>query len=352
VNDFAALAAGTLPGRSRGRYAGPVEMTTVGTPVLWIGFTLFILAMLALDLGLHRQAHVIAMREALGWSVFWILLALVFNAGVWVWFGPERGLEFLTGYLIEKSLSVDNLFVFLVLFRYFAVPAAYQHRVLFWGILGAIISRGVFIVLGAALLSAFHWVIYPFGAILIISGVRMLRSEEQEIHPEANPAVRLARRVLPLTSRYAGARFLVREGGRLRATPLFLVLVAIEATDIVFALDSIPAIFAITRDPFIVYTSNIFAILGLRALYFLIAGLLLRFRYLHVGLGLVLVFIGGKMAASDLVHVPVTLSLGVVAVLIGGAILLSLLRPAPAPTLPPAAPLPAASGGGEGHDEG
>jgi tellurite resistance protein TerC len=308
---------------------------SVGTPLLWAGFTLFVTAMLALDLGVfHRKAHVVRTREALGWSVVWIALALLFNAGVTRWFGPERGLEFLTGYLIEKALSVDNIFVFLVIFSYFAVPAAYQHRVLFWGILGAIVFRVVFILVGAVLLEAFHWVIYIFGALLIFTGVKLLRSREESVHPERNPLLRLVRRVLPVAAGYHGQRFFVRLGGRLFATPLFLVLVVVEATDIVFAVDSIPAIFAVTRDPFIVYTSNIFAILGLRALFFLLSGIIGRFRYLKYGLGLVLAFVGLKMVGSDLYTVPIGLSLAVIATLIGGSIVVSLLRalgPAPVP---------------------
>jgi tellurite resistance protein TerC len=314
---------------------------TIGTPPLWLGFTLLVLAMLALDLGVfHRRAHVIASREALGWSVVWIALSLAFNAGVWHWFGPARGMEFLTGYLIEKALSVDNIFVFLVIFSYFAVPREYQHRVLFWGILGAIVSRVIFILAGAALLHAFHPVIYAFGGLLVFTGIRLLRSRDHEIHPERNPALLLARRVLPVTPGYQGQRFWVRAGGRLFATPLLLVLVVIEATDLVFAVDSIPAIFAITDDPFIVFTSNIFAILGLRALFFLLADVMRRFHYLQVGLGLVLVFVGLKMLASDLYRIPTSISLGVVALLLAGSIAASLLLPAPAGAGDGSAPRP------------
>lgn len=301
---------------------------SVGTPVLWAGFTVFILAMLALDLGVfHRKEHRLGIREALMWSVVWIGLALVFNVGVYFWFGPERALEFLTGYLIEKALSVDNLFVFLVLFSYFAVPAQLQHRVLFWGILGALIMRAVFIMAGAALIQSFHWVIYIFGAFLVYTGFKLLASRESEIHPERNPAIRIFRRLVPCVPEYRGARFVVKEAGRRYATPLLLVLVAIEATDIVFAVDSIPAIFAITTDPFIVFTSNIFAILGLRALYFLLAGMIGRFRYLKVGLGLVLAYVGVKMLLSGWIHVPIGLSLGVIAGLLGISVAVSLLFP-------------------------
>ena len=291
--------------------------------------------MLALDLGVfHRKAHVIHTREALGWSAFWIVLALLFNLGVGWWFGAERGLEFLTGYLIEKALSVDNIFVFLVIFSYFSVPATYQHRVLFWGILGAIVFRVIFILAGAVLLQAFHWVIYIFGGLLVVTGVKILRSREEHVHPERNPVLRLMRRYVPIAPDYHGQRFLVRVGGRLMATPLLLVLGVVEATDIVFAIDSIPAIFAVTDDPFIVFTSNIFAILGLRALFFLLAGVMNRFHYLKVGLGLVLAFVGTKMLLSDIYEIPIGLSLGVVAALIGGSVIASLLSPAGSKPLP------------------
>jgi tellurite resistance protein TerC len=301
---------------------------SIGTPVLWIGFTVFILAVLALDLGVfHRKAHAVKIREALTWSVVWISLALVFNAGVYFWFGPERALEFLTGYLIEKALSVDNLFVFLVLFSYFAVPAQLQHRVLFWGIVGALIMRAGFIAAGATLIQNFHWVIYIFGAFLVFTGFKLLVARESEIHPERNLVIKLFRRLVPCVPEYRGARFTVKEAGRRYATPLLLVLVAIEATDVVFAVDSIPAIFAITTDPFIVFTSNIFAILGLRALYFLLAGMLGKFRYLKVGLGLVLAFVGIKMLLAGWIQVPIGLSLGVVAGLLGISIAVSLVFP-------------------------
>ncbi len=302
---------------------------SVGTPLLWGGFTLFVLAMLALDLGVfHKKAHAVGPREALGWSIFWITLALLFNAVVIRAFGAQRGLEFLTGYLIEKALSVDNIFVFLVIFSYFSVPAAYQHRVLFWGILGAIVFRVAFILAGAILLQAFHWIIYIFGGLLVLTAVRIMRSREEHVHPERNPLLRLIRRYIPVASNYQGARFFVRAGGRVMATPLLLVLVVVEATDIVFAIDSIPAIFAVTSDPFIVYTSNIFAILGLRALFFLLAGVLNRFHYLKYGLGLVLAFVGLKMLLSDFYKIPIGFSLAAVALLIGGAAVASLLRPA------------------------
>jgi len=303
-----------------------MPIDSIASPALWAGFVACILGLLALDLGVfHRKAHEVRFREALIWSVAWVSLAVLFNLGVLVWFGPERALEFLAGYLIEKALSVDNVFVFLVLFSYFAVPAAYQHRVLFWGIVGALVMRAVFIVAGAALLSAFHWVIYVFGALLVVTGIKMLRAGDEPVHPERNPVYRWFTRVIPSVPEYRGARFWVIEGGRWVATPLLLVLVAIEATDLVFAVDSIPAIFAVTRDPFIVFTSNIFAILGLRAMFFMLASVMGRFIYLKTGLALVLAFVGTKMLVSDLVHVPIAASLGIVATLIGGSIVASLV---------------------------
>lgn len=312
-----------------------MELESIGTPILWIGFTLFVLAMLALDLGVfHRRAHEVRTREALLWTFVWVVLALLFNVGVYLWFGSERALEFLTGYLIEKALSVDNIFVFLVIFSYFTVPAVLQHRVLFWGILGALIMRVIFIVFGAALLQEFHWVIYVFGGFLVFTGVRLFFQRESEVHPERNPVVRLFQRVVPSVSDYRNSRFTVVEAGKRRATPLLLVLVVVEATDIVFAVDSIPAIFAITLDPFIVYTSNIFAILGLRALYFVLADVMGKFHYLKVGLSLVLVFVGAKMLIAEFYKVPITVSLGVVAALLGGSVVASLLRPPTKPPLP------------------
>jgi tellurite resistance protein TerC len=317
---------------------------SIGTPALWIGFTLFVLAMLALDLGVfHRKAHEVAVREALIWTAVWISLAMVFNAGVYIWFGPERALEFLTGYLIEKALSVDNIFVFLVVFSTFAVPAQFQHRVLFWGILGALIMRGVFIVLGAAVLHRFHWVGYLFGAFLVVTGIKLLVQRAVEVHPERNPLFRLFRRLVPSVNEYRGGSFTIVDAGRRRATPLLLVLVAIEATDIVFAVDSVPAIFSVTEDPFIVYTSNIFAILGLRALYFAIARMMGKFRYLKVGLSLVLVFVGAKMLLAGVYKIPILVSLGVIATLLAGAVVASLLRPPTKPSLE-APPPPGAAG--------
>ncbi len=308
----------------------PETALTVGNPALWIGFTVLVLGLLALDLGVfHRKTHVVGFREALGWSVFWIALALSFNVGVYYWFGSQIALEFLTGYLIEKALSVDNIFVFLVIFSYFAVPAAYQHKVLFYGILGALVMRAVFIVAGATLLAMFHWTIYVFGAALVLLGLKMLLQRDTEVHPERNPLFRLFHHLVPAINEYRGPRFVVWENGRWLATPLLLVLIAVEATDVVFAVDSIPAIFAITRDPFIVYTSNIFAILGLRALFFLLAGTISNLHYLKAGLALVLCFVGSKMLVADVVKIPITASLAVVASLIGGAVVASLLYRGP-----------------------
>jgi len=305
-------------------------METIGTPLQWGIFFALVFGMLALDLGVfHRREHRVELREAVFWSIFWTILALVFNAWVYWRGGPQPGLEFLTGYIIERSLSFDNIFVFIVIFNYFAVPAEYQHRVLFWGILGALISRGIFIGMGTALLSRFEWLILVFGAFLVYTGIKILLQKETEVHPEKNPVVRLFQRFVPLTNRYHGKRFFIREGGRLLATPLMLVLVVVEATDVVFAVDSIPAVFGVTRDPFIVFTSNICAILGLRALYFLLAGLMHKFQYLGVGLGLVLVFIGAKMLLHDWVPIPTEWSLGIVMAILTIAIVVSLLRPAP-----------------------
>ncbi|MGQ0615101.1 MAG: TerC family protein [Planctomycetaceae bacterium] len=312
---------------------------SIGSPLLWVGFTLFVLAMLALDLGVfHRKAHRVGMKEAAVWAAIWILLALIFGAGVWALSGPRVGLEFLTGYVIEKALSVDNIFVILVILRYFAVPPELQHRVLFWGILGALVMRLGFILAGSALLTKFHWVMYLFGGILVLTAIRLLRETGAEVHPERNPIVRLFRRVVPSVGNYRGSSFLVREQGRLMATPLLLVLVTIEATDLVFAVDSIPAIFAVTRDPFIVYTSNIFAILGLRSLFFLLAGVIDKFHYLKLGLGLVLLFVGFKMILTDVVKIPIGLSLLVILLLLAGSVAASLRRSrrlrTPSPSLP------------------
>lgn len=303
---------------------------SIGSPLLWGLFTLFVLLMLALDLGVfHRRAHDVSLREAGAWSLVWVSLAGLFNLGVAHWFGGERALEFLTGYLIELSLSVDNLFIFLVIFAYFKVPGPYQHRVLFWGILGALIMRISLIGLGTALVQRFHWVLYLFGAILVFTAARLLVSHDDGVHPERNPVVRAFRKLYPVTAHYEGSHLFVRREGRTWATPLFIVLLVVETTDLIFALDSIPAIFAITRDPFIIYTSNVFAILGLRSLYFLLAGVMRYFRYLRYGLAGVLGFIGAKLLLIDLYKIPITISLGVVGTLLVLSVVASLLFPPP-----------------------
>jgi tellurite resistance protein TerC len=283
--------------------------------------------MLVIDLGIfHRKAHAVSIREAAIWSAVWVALALLFNAGIYFFSGPEHALQFLTGYLIEKSLSVDNIFVFVLLFSYFSVPAAYQHRVLFWGVLGALIMRGILIVLGAMLLENFHWVLYLFGAFLIVTGIRMAFNKDEAVHPERNPVLKLVRRVVPVTANFEGDRFLVRRAGQVLVTPLLLVLLVVETTDLVFALDSIPAIFAVTRDPFIVYTSNVFAILGLRSLYFVFANVMGKFYYLKIGLSVVLSFIGVKMVLADIFHMPIGLSLVVIAFVLATALIASIVR--------------------------
>ena len=315
----------------------------MGTPLAWILFNVFILALLALDLGVfHRRAHEIGLREAAIQSAGWVFLSLLFNLGIYLLVGREPALEFLTGYLVEKSLAVDNLFVFVLIFSYFGVPARYQHRVLFWGILGALVMRGIFIVAGAFVLERYSWVMYVFGGLLLITGVRMAMREDDAIDPENSRVLRLTRRFMPVTVGFRGTHFFTRENGRLMATPLLLVLVLIEVSDLVFAVDSIPAIFAITLDPFIVYTSNIFAILGLRAMYFLLAGVIHRFIYLKYALAVVLVFVGVKMLIADFVHVPTLISLGVIAVAMTAGVLIS-LRATPkdaAEVVPPPPPVP------------
>jgi tellurite resistance protein TerC len=310
-------------------------METIGTPLQWGAFLALVFGLLALDLGVfNRKVHRVGLREAVFWSVFWTVLALIFNAWIYWHGGFQPGLEFLTGYIIERSLSFDNIFVFIVIFNYFAVPAEYQHRVLFWGILGALISRGLFIGMGTALLARFDWLILVFGAFLVYTGIKILLEKETEVHPEKNPVLRLFQRLVPLTTRYHDKHFFVREAGRLVATPLMLVLVVVEATDVVFAVDSIPAVFGVTRDPFIVFTSNICAILGLRALYFLLAGLMHKFQYLGFGLGLVLVFVGAKMLLHEWVPIPTAWSLGIVLAILTMAIVASLLRPASPEEIP------------------
>jgi tellurite resistance protein TerC len=289
--------------------------------------------MLALDLGVfHRDDHAVTMKEASIWTVVWISLALLFNAGIYFYAGTEPALQFLTGYLIEKSLSVDNIFVFVMLFSYFNVPVIYQHRVLFWGILGALVMRGILIGVGAYLIAQFHWVIYIFGAFLIFTGIRMALQKDEHVDVESNGVVKLLRRVMPITQNYHGHDFFVRNAGRLFATPLFVVLLIVETTDLIFALDSIPAIFAVTTDPFLVYTSNVFAILGLRSLYFLLAEVVTKFRFLKLGLSAILVFVGIKMLIVEFYHIPILLSLGVIASILVISIVASLLIPEAAET--------------------
>ena len=313
---------------------------SAATPLHWIGFVVVVTALLAIDLGVfHRKPHAISFREAAGWSLFWISLALAFNAFVWFRFGPTAGQEFLAGYLIEQSLSVDNVFVFLILFSTFAVPPELQHRLLFWGVAGAVVMRGLFVFAGVAAIEAFHGVLYVFAAILFYTGIKMLRAGEQEAHPEKNPLFRLFQRMVPSTPQWRGPAFFVRENGRLLATPMMTVLVLVELTDLMFAVDSIPAIFAVTRDPFIVLTSNVFAILGLRSLTFCLSGLLDRLAYLRPALAVVLLFIAVKMAIAEWFHIPIGASLAVVAGVLGTGVAVSLLRApkhaAPAPGVTP-----------------
>jgi len=303
---------------------------SIGTPWLWFGFVAFVLAMLALDLGVfHKKDHEISVKEALTWTGVWISLAMLFNGGIYFWFGGERALEFLSGYVIEKALSVDNIFVFIVIFSAFAVPAKLQHRVLLWGILSALVLRAVFVVLGAALLTRFHWLAYVFGGFLVFTGIRLMLQREGHVDPRQNPLFRLFRRVMPAVDEFHDGQFTISKAGKRYATPLLLVLIAIETTDIVFAMDSIPAIFAVTNDPFIVFTSNIFAILGLRALYFALAGMMDKFHYLKYGLALVLMFVGAKMLLAGVYKIPIWVSLAVIGVLLAGSVIASLLRRPP-----------------------
>ena len=302
----------------------------------WIGFNVVVLAILALDLGvLHKRSEKVTLKEAATWSAIWVALSLCFAFAVYRTMGEESGLEFLTGYLIEYALSVDNIFVFVLIFSYFSVPEKYQHRVLFWGIIGALVLRGVMIVAGSALVTRFAWSLYVFGAFLVFTGIRMaLQKDGAAYNPERDPVLRLARRLLPVTPDYRGDSFFVREPdstGKLRiaATPLFIVLLIVDTTDVVFATDSIPAIFAVTRDPFIVYTSNICAVLGLRALYFLLASVVDKFVYLKLGLSVVLIFIGAKMLLEPFIHIPIVGSLGVVGAVLAASILASLRWPRP-----------------------
>ena len=295
--------------------------------LFWVLFNLFVVVMLALDLGVfHRRAHTIRFRETLAWSAVWMALAAGFAVLVYLWHGRASSLEFITGYIIEQSLSVDNLFIFLLIFRYFQVPGPQQHRVLFWGIIGALIMRAIFILVGVSLIHRFQWIIYLFGAFLVFTGIRLFRQKETEIHPEGNPVVRAVRRWLPVTKDSPEGKFFDRRHG-LYATPLFIVLIVVETTDLIFAVDSIPAVLAVTRDAFIVYTSNAFAILGLRSLYFALAGMMEAFHYLHYGLAIILIFIGGKMLLSHYYPVPTELALGVVAGVLALSIVASVLFP-------------------------
>jgi tellurite resistance protein TerC len=301
---------------------------------LWVGFNAFVLAMLAVDLFLfHKEAHEVRAREAATWSIAWVTLAMLFGAGVYIWMGRDAGLEYFAGYVIEKALSVDNIFVFVLIFGLFKVPPQFQHRVLFWGILGALLMRGAMIVAGAYLIQHFHWVTYLFGAFLAFTGIRMAMDAGHHIYPASHVVVRLVRRFIPVTPDYRGQKFFVREevGGvaRLSATPLFVVLALVETTDIIFAVDSIPAVFAVTENPFIVYSSNVFAILGLRALYFLLADVIDRFHYLKVGLSMVLVFVGVKMLVAHVYKVPIGASLAVIVAVLAAATIASVLWPKP-----------------------
>lgn len=298
------------------------------TWLMWVGFNVFILAMLALDLGVfHRKDHVVSAKEAGFWTILWIAVACAFGGILYRWQGSDVALEYLTGYLIEKSLSADNIFVFVLIFTYFNVPALYQHRVLFWGILGALVMRGALIAVGATLLANFHWIIYVFGAFLLLTGIRLMTQKEVSVDPGNSGVVKLVRRFLPVTDGYEGHNFFVRRNGRLMATPLFIVLAIIESSDLMFAVDSVPAIFAVTDDPFIVYTSNVFAILGLRSLYFLLANVMGKLRFLKVGLSVILTFVGLKMLLTSFVHIPPLVSLTVILTILTITIGASLLFP-------------------------
>jgi len=308
----------------------------------WIGFNAFVLAMLALDLGVfHRKAHVIRPKEAMAWVGVWVALAMLFAGGLWFFKDAHHALTFVTGYVIEESLSVDNIFVIVLIFSYFRVPEKYQHRVLFWGIVGALLMRGLFIGLGTMLLARFHWIIYIFGGMLIITGIRMALKADDEFEGEQNPIVRLAKRLLPFSHEYDGQKFFTVENGKRLATPLLLVLVLVEFTDLIFAVDSIPAIFAVTQDPFLVYTSNIFAILGLRSMYFLLANVVYKFHLLKYGLAVILTFVGVKMVSAHWWTIPIWASLAVIVGVLAISIGASLRWPAAGAAPPPKAPAPA-----------
>ena len=305
---------------------GTAAMAGIGTPWHWFAFLLFVLLAVALDLGVfHRNAHPVRWREAAAWSLVWVAISVLFGLGILRWYGTQPALEYFTGYVIEKSLSVDNIFVFLLIFQSLAVPAQAQHKVLYYGVVGALVMRAAFVFAGVALLRSFHWVLFVFGAVLLLTAVRMLLPSAHMVKPERNWLVRLVRMAVPVTTQYEGESFWVRRGGQWNATPLFLALVAVEATDIVFAVDSVPAVLAITRDSFIAYSSNVFAILGLRALYFGLADVLPRFRFLRPGLAAILLFTGAKMVASDWIPISTGASLGtilgIVAVMIGASVL-------------------------------
>jgi tellurite resistance protein TerC len=323
-----------------------MSVATLASPAIWLSFGILVAAVLAIDLGIfNRKAHVVKPREALMWTGIWVALALSFNAFVWYRFGTTAAEEFISGYAIEKALSVDNLFVMYAVFTAFAVPALHQHRVLFWGIIGAVMMRTVMVFAGVALLAKFHWLIFLFGGFLVLTGLKMLFRKDEPLDPANSRVLKAVRKLLPVTDRFHEGKMFVRVGTALSATPLFLALVVIEASDAVFAVDSIFAIFAVTTDPFIVLTSNVFAILGLRSLYFVLAGAAERFKYVQPGLALVLVFVGVKMAIADWVKIPVLLSLGVIVLLVGGSIVASLVRTArlsTKPTTPAPAPRPSA----------
>ena len=293
----------------------------------WIGFHVFIFLMLALDLGIfNKKAHIVAVKEAVGWFTVWVALALLFNVFILFEFGKTKALEFLTGYVIEKSLSVDNIFVFIIIFSYFAVKGEYQHKILFWGIIGALVMRGIFIFAGVALINRFHWIVIIFGGFLVFTGIKMFFQKQTQVDPEKNPVVRFSRKLLPVTDELHGGRFFTRQNGRFLATPLFIVLLVIESSDLIFAVDSIPAILAISQDTFIVYTSNIFAILGLRSLYFAVAGIMGYFRFLKVGLSFILTFVGLKMLASFFdFEIPILLSLTIIVFILLISILTSII---------------------------
>ena len=306
------------------------------SPTLWIVFNIFVLIMIIIDLLVfHKDEHEVSIKESLTWTAIWIGMALLFNVGIWYYMGPPTALDFLTGYLIEKSLSIDNIFVFLLIFSYFKVHPRYQHNVLFWGIMGALVFRFIFIILGVGLIERFHWIIYVFGAFLVYTGIKLALEKDKEVHPENNPILRLFRKIVPVTKEYHEQKLFIKQGGKLFATPLMVVLIVIETTDIVFAVDSIPAILAITQDPFIVYSSNVFAILGLRALYFAMSGIMQLFHYLHYGLAIILSFVGVKMLLVDIYHIPTVFALGFIVVVISLSILFSYLYPAETKTHDP-----------------